>query len=102
MRFEELMMHAFTCAMFPDNWRGLFTHGLRARHSRPFRVLFLVLAVLLGSTSVVHAATAMWNANAETDVAGYILSYGTSPGVHSTSVDVGNVTTWQITTLTPG
>src|ERR1700674_1598042 len=72
------------------------------QQSRRFRVLFLVLAVLLGTTSVVHAATASWNANPETDIAGYILSYGTSPGVHPTSVDVKNVTTWQATTLTPG
>src|ERR1700674_1375688 len=66
-----------------------------------FRVLFLVLAVL-GSTAVVHAATATWNVNPESDIKGYILSYGTQTGVHPTSVDVGNVTTWQVTTLTPG
>jgi hypothetical protein len=35
-------------------------------------------------------------------VTGYILSYGTQPGVHPTSIDVGDVTTWQIDTLTPG
>src|SRR5216684_8760675 len=96
------MMHAITRAMCPDNWRGLFAHGLRGRHSPRFRVLFLVLAALLGKTSVVHAATATWNPNSEIDIAGYILSYGTQPGVHPTSVDVGNVTTWQITTLAPG
>jgi hypothetical protein len=99
------MMHAITRAMFPDNWRGLLAHGLRVRHSRRFRELFLALTVLLGSTSVLHAATATfatWNANPEPDIAGYILSYGTSPGVHPTSVDVKNVTTWQLTTLTPG
>src|SRR3984893_9957442 len=95
-------MHAITRAMFPDNWRELLAHGLRVQHSRRFRVLFLVLAVLLGSTSALHAATVTWNANPETDIAGYILSYGTSPGVHPTSVDVKNVTTWQLTTLTPG
>ena len=60
------------------------------------------LAVLLGSTSAVHAATATWNANPETDIAGYILSYGTQTGVYTTSVNVGKVTTYQVTTLTPG
>src|SRR5579864_8970083 len=96
------MMHDTTPAMFLNNWRGLFTHGLQVERSRRFRVLFLALAVLLGSTSVAHAATATWNANPEPDIAGYIVSYGTSPGVHPTSVDVKNVTTWPITTLTPG
>src|SRR5260370_25051645 len=96
------MMHAFTRAMFLDNLRGLFAQGLRARHSRRFRVLFLVLVVLLGSTSVVHAATTTWNPNPETDIAGYVLSYGTQSCVHATTVDVGKMTTWQLTTLTPG
>ena len=96
------MKHAITRAVFPDDWRGRSAHELRARRSPRFRMLVLVLAVLLGSTSVVHAATATWNANPEFDIAGYILSYGTQPGVHPTSVDVGNVTTWQVTTLTLG
>jgi hypothetical protein len=41
------------------------------------------------------AVTATWNANTETDIAGYVLSYGTQTGVYSTRADVGNVTTWQ-------
>src|SRR5258708_25613 len=96
------MMHALTCAMFPDDWRGPLVHELRARCWRPFHGLLLVVAVSLAGTSVAHAATATWNPNPEPDIAGYILSYGTLPGVHPTSIDVGNVTTWQLTTLTPG
>ena len=89
-------------AVFPDRRRGPLTTELKGHRARLFRVLFLALAVMLGSTSVLHAATATWNANPETDIAGYILSYGTSPGVHPTSVNVGNVLTWQSATLTPG
>ena len=96
------MMHAITCEMFPENWRWLLARKLRARCSQPFRGLLLVVAVSLGGTSVVQAATATWNPNPEPDIAGYILSYGTLPGVHDTSINVGNVTTWQLTTLTPG
>jgi hypothetical protein len=93
------MTHPITQAIFLDKRRGLYSHELRVRR---FRALFLVLAVLLGSTSALHAATATWNANPEPDIAGYILSYGTQSGVHPTSTDVGNVTTWQLTTLSPG
>ena len=42
-----------------------------------------------------------WNPIPESDIAGYKLSYGTQTGVYTTSVDVGNVTTWTLT-LTPG
>src|ERR1700682_5305696 len=96
------MMHALIRAMFPDNRRRLLTHRREAGESQHFRVLVLVLAVSLGHSSALHAATATWNANPEANIAGYILSYGTQPGVHPTSVDVGNVTTHQVTTLTPG
>jgi IPT/TIG domain len=40
--------------------------------------------------------TATWNRNAEPDIATYILSYGTQSGSYTTSVDVGNVTSWQL------
>lgn len=37
-----------------------------------------------------------------TDLSGYDLSYGTSPGSYSTTIDVGNVLTYLITNLTYG
>jgi hypothetical protein len=104
MGLVKHMMHAITRAMFSDP-RRLFAFELRARCSRRFSVLFIVLAVLLVATSVLHGVvppSAMWNANPESDIAGYILSYGTSPGVHPTSVDVGKVITWPVAGLTPG
>jgi hypothetical protein len=61
----------------------------------------LVVASLLGTASALQAATVQWNPNPESDIAGYKLSYGTQTGVYTTSVDVGNVTTWNLT-LTPG
>src|SRR5438309_6171194 len=96
------MMHAVPRAMFPDNRRRLFAQALPLRHSPRLGVILVVLAGLLGSTSVVHAATATWNPNPEPDIAGYILSYGTQAGAHPTSIDVGNLTTWQVTGVTPG
>ena len=40
--------------------------------------------------------TATWDRNPEPDIASYILSYGTQSGSYTTSVDVGNVTSWQL------
>ncbi len=51
--------------------------------------LAIVLATALGA----QGATATWDRNPEPDVAGYKLSYGTQPGVHTVTIDVGNVTT---------
>src|ERR1700686_1224863 len=62
-----------------------------------------VVAILVGSASTLDAATvtATWDPNPESDIAGYLLSYGTQSGVYSTTVNVGNVTTWSLT-LTAG
>ena len=96
------MMHAVTFPIFQDRRHELVVHGLRVRRSQRFCVLLFVLAALLGKTPVLHAATATWNPNPESDIAGYILSYGTQSGVYSVSINVGKVTTYQVTTLTPG
>ncbi len=37
-----------------------------------------------------------------TDLAGYKIYYGTSPGNYTTSIDIGNVTTYTITNLSTG
>jgi hypothetical protein len=53
----------------------------------------------------VHArpsVTLEWDRNTETNVSGYIISYGTAPGVYTTNVDVGNQTTWSTDTLQGG
>lgn len=58
------------------------------------RVVFSLIVLLLAPTGLL-AATATWDRNPEPDVAGYRLSYGTQPGVYTTSIDVGNVVTYQ-------
>ena len=77
-------------AMLPDSRPRLLAYQTRVGCLPRFGALFFVIAVLLATTSGAHAATATWNANPETDIAGYIVSYGTQPGVHPTSVDVGS------------
>ena len=46
--------------------------------------------------------TLAWDANPEPNIAGYVIAYGTSPGNHPSTVDVGNRTTWQLPGLAAG
>ena len=55
----------------------------------------LAIAVLaIGLSHPLEAATATWDRNPEPTVVGYRLSYGTQPGIHGTSLDVGNVVSY--------
>jgi hypothetical protein len=67
------------------------------------RIIAIFFAVLLVIASRVQAATviAQWDANPESDVAGYVLSYGTQSGAYTTTVDVGEVTSFSFS-LTAG
>ena len=54
-----------------------------------------LLMVAIGAAIPLEAATAAWNRNPEASVTGYRLSYGTQSGVHPTSINVGNVVSYQ-------
>jgi hypothetical protein len=60
-------------------------------------VVFALL--LLGVTGLLWAETATltWNANTESDLAGYKLYQGTASGQYGPPVDLGNVTTTTVT-----
>ena len=60
---------------------------------RLVNVIAITIVCLLG-VGTVDAATLSWDRNPEPGVAGYVISYGTQPGVHTTTVDVGNVITY--------
>lgn len=65
------------------------------------------IALLLGLSTGAYAAadravTLAWNANSESNLAGYRLLYGTTPGTYSGSVDAGNTTTATATGLNSG
>src|SRR5471030_1344570 len=74
------------------------TSGAR---ERPYAVciIFFLVYMLLGTASTV---TATWNANPESDIAGYKLSYGAASHVYTTTIDVGNVTSFVVPALVGG
>ncbi len=65
-------------------------------------VCVAVLIVAAPRPASAATRTLAWDANAETDIAGYRLSYGTAPGSYATTVDVGKVTQWTISGLSAG
>jgi hypothetical protein len=71
----------------------------RARYSLHILRIVMLACVSLCVTSIAHAqsVTVAWDANTEPNLAGYIVFYGTQSGIYPYSVDVGNVTTKQVT-----
>ncbi len=64
-----------------------------------FGTVLLIAGTLLAATvtaAQAATATATWNPNPEPDIAGYKLSYGTASGSYTTTVDVGNVTSFVV------
>jgi hypothetical protein len=70
---------------------------------RPLGVATLGIAMLsMGSPAIASSVLLQWNANLESDIAGYIVSYGTQSGQYNADIDVGNQTTATVTGLTEG
>jgi hypothetical protein len=63
----------------------------------------LAAIVLLMSAHAAFAGTVTlsWDPNIESDLAGYLLSYGTAPGTYTGTIDVGNVTSYQFSEPDP-
>jgi len=62
----------------------------------------LLVALLISVWARAEQVTLAWDANTESDLAGYRVHYGTASGSYTTSVDVHKVTTSSIGTLTAG
>jgi hypothetical protein len=62
----------------------------------------LLLLILSAGSAQAGSVTLAWDPNSESDLAGYILLYGTAPGVYTNHIDVGNQTSWTVAGLTDG
>jgi len=71
---------------------------------RQLRSLLVVFFAFIAVARVAAAGQVVlaWDANKEPDIAGYIVQYGTVATPFTTSVNVGNVTTWTFTSPAPG
>jgi hypothetical protein len=73
----------------------------------PGKLPAATIALLLGFATGAQAAnsgevTLAWNANTESNLAGYRLLYGTTPGTYPNTIDAGNATTVTATGLNTG
>ena len=62
----------------------------------------LLCSLIMGRTALAGNVTLAWDANTETDLAGYKVHYGTSSRTYTQVIDVGNVTTYTVTALATG
>jgi hypothetical protein len=58
------------------------------------------VSLMLCSSPQAATVNLAWDRNPETNIASYIVSYGTSSKNYTTSVNVGNVTTWSVSLAT--
>lgn len=63
--------------------------------------LTIPVSLTVGSPGTA-SATLSWSGNSESDLAGYKIHYGTSPGGYTNFVSVGNVTTYTLNGLSTG
>src|SRR5262245_39823035 len=67
------------------------------------RKFVLSLAALMCAGAAQAATLKLdWDPKTESNFTGYVIEYGTRPGVHPFSVNVGNQTMWQFTDLVDG
>jgi Bacterial Ig domain/Fibronectin type III domain len=76
------------------------TFGCRKRCLLVLLTLLFAFAIPMAWGS--SAVTLAWDANTETNLAGYKVYYGPASGLYTNTVDVGNITTNRVTGLVEG
>ena len=72
-------------------------------YKKSFSSLMILAMLFLFPLSVIAASLQVsWNANTETNLAGYKVYYGTTSGTYDATVNVGNVTSYTIPSLSTG
>ena len=67
-----------------------------------FVIVVCIFIGVIESNALAAQATLAWDSNAESDLAGYRIHYGTASGSYTVHTDVHNVTTYTVTGLTAG
>jgi len=91
----RFLITGFLSSQFKEDITMLF------RKPIPTLALF-VMALVLPTLSFAGSATISWRANAESDLAGYRLYYGTSSRSYGPPVPAGRVTQYTLANLTDG
>lgn len=65
-------------------------------------ILTLLLALSCHTIAFAGDAILSWDANTESDLAGYKVYFGTAPGTYGSPIDAGNQTTYTVTGLGTG
>lgn len=83
---------------------GIFSHVLPKSLASKLRKLILIGSCWLVTTPVfaAFAVTLAWDANPETDLVGYKLSYGTASGAYTNVISTGLVTEISVPNLVEG
>ena len=63
--------------------------------------LIFFLSLLFSSTDSAAQIRLAWNPNTESDLAGYLVHYGTASRTYGAPINVGNATSYTLTGLTP-
>ena len=61
----------------------------------------LVFVCLSVGSAEAEPVTLAWDPNTEPDLGGYLLSYGTASGQYTTTIDLGNLTSYVFSTPNP-